>query len=282
MRRGCHSIVALAVFLFVASCAPGAETAEPAANTVVNTNAPFFTAASIVQAASQTVETLAPNTLATIYGTNLSWTTHAVTSQDLEQGTLPTSLDHVTVYVQGITCKLLYISPGQINFLIPYELTGSTAWVLVARQGVAGPIGADQLPSVTIKLAAASPGFFEWSGNFIVAEHADGSLITADSPAKASETVVLFAAGLGRTVPDTASGVPPPAAATLLYASQLQIVLNGAVLPQASIYYAGVTPGYPGLYQINVTLPDVLPPEPEIQVVMGTQSSPTGVLLFTQ
>jgi uncharacterized protein (TIGR03437 family) len=276
MRRSRHSSIPLAISLLIAGCALKAGTPD----TVINTNAPFFTAASIVQAATQTAETLAPNTLATIYGANLSWTTHVVNSNDLEQGTLPTSLDGVTVIVHGIICKLLYVSPGQINFLIPYELTASTAQVLVERQGVAGPVGLDSLPAVTINLATTAPGFFEWSGNFIVAEHADGSLITAASPAQASETVVLYSAGLGRTVPDSASGVPPAMAATILYASQLQIVLNGSILPQASIYYAGVTPGYAGLYQINVTLPDVLPPDPEIQVVIGTQASPTGVLLF--
>jgi uncharacterized protein (TIGR03437 family) len=278
MRWSCHFSIPLAISLLIAGCALKADTAD----TVLNTNAPFFTAASIVQAATQTVETLAPNTLATIYGTNLSWTTHAVDANDLEQGTLPTSLDGVTVIVHGIVCKLLYVSPGQINFLIPYELTASTAQVLVERQGVAGPVGLDNLPSVTINLALTAPGFFQWSGNFIVAEHADGSLITTASPAQPGEVVVLFAAGLGRTVPDSGSGVLPTTAATLLYASQLQIVLNASVLPQSSIYYAGVTPGYAGLYQINVTLPDVLPPDPEIQVVIGTQSSPTGILLFTQ
>ena len=284
MRRSCRSSIPPAILLLIAGCALKAATGESQAsvNAVVNTNAPFFTAASIVQAATQTVETLAPNTLATIYGTNLSWTTHAVDANDLQQGTLPTSLDGVTVIVHGIVCKLLYVSPGQINFLIPYELTSSMAQVLVERQGVGGPFGTDNLPSVTIKLTTTAPGFFQWSGNFIVAEHADGSLITTTSPAQASETVVLFAAGLGRTIPDSSSGVLPSGAATLLYASQLQIVLNGSALPQASIYYAGVTPGYAGLYQINVTLPDVLPPDPEIQVVMGSQASPPGILLFTK
>lgn len=281
MRRSCHPGIPLAVSLLLAGCALKADTADTVAHGVINTNAPFFTAASIVQAATQTVETLAPNTLATIYGTNLSWTTHILNANDLQQGTLPTSLDGVTVYVHNIVCKLLYVSPGQINFLIPYELTSPTAQVLVNRQGVVGPVGLDNLPAVTINLALTAPGFFQWSGNFIVAEHADGSLITATSPAQASEVVVLFAAGLGRTVPDSASGVLPSGAARLLYGSQLQIVLNGSVLPPSSIYYAGVTPGYAGLYQINVTLPDVLPRDPELQVVIGTQASPTGILLFT-
>src|ERR1035438_9304702 len=65
-------------------------------------NPPFFTAAGIVQGATQTAETLAPNTIATIYGTNLSWTTHILTAADLNGGTLPTSLDGVSVYVHNI------------------------------------------------------------------------------------------------------------------------------------------------------------------------------------
>jgi uncharacterized protein (TIGR03437 family) len=71
-------------------------------------------------------------------------------------------------------------------------------------------------------------------------------------------------------------------AMTILYASQLQIFVNGDLLPPASVQYAGVTPGCAGLYQINVALPDVLPPDPAIQVVIGTQASPQGIQLFTE
>src|SRR5579863_9516508 len=66
--------------------------------TTANT-APSYSTASIVNAATQTAETLAPNTIATVYGTNLAWTTHAVTAGDLNGGTLPTSLAGVSVYV---------------------------------------------------------------------------------------------------------------------------------------------------------------------------------------
>src|SRR6185437_7296897 len=138
--------------------------------------APFYSAASIVHAATQTAETLAPNTIATIYGTNLSWSTHAASVGDLNGGTLPLSLDGVTVYVNGITSSLFFVSPGQINFLIPYEIVSTSANVSVVRQGVAGP-------KVTIPLANAAPGFFQWNGNFALAAHADGTLISASAPA---------------------------------------------------------------------------------------------------
>jgi uncharacterized protein (TIGR03437 family) len=237
--------------------------------------APFYSAASIVHAATQTAEALAPNTIATIYGTNLSWTTHAVSSGDLNGGTLPTSLEGVTVYVNGIFCHLFFVSPGQINFLIPYDLVAPSATVYVIRQGVGGP-------GVTIQLVTTAPGFFQWNGNFALAEHVDGSLISSSAPARASEVIVLYAAGLGRTAPDVPSGHVVSVATSILYAAQLQILLNDDPCPSSSIYYAGLTPGFAGLYQINLKLPDVLPPNPAIRMVIGTQSSPASIQLQAQ
>jgi uncharacterized protein (TIGR03437 family) len=236
---------------------------------------PSYSTASIVNAATQTAETLAPNTIATVYGAYLSWTTHAVTAGDLDGGTLPTALEGVSVYVNGILSNLFFVSPGQINFLIPYDIVAASATVYVARQGIAGP-------PVTIQLAEASPGFFSWNGNFALAEHADGSLISSSSPAQPSEVIVLYAAGLGRTSPDVPSGHIASTATTILYASELQILLNGDPCPSSSIYYAGLAPGFAGLYQINLLLPEVLPSDPEIQIVMGSQASPSLVQLYTQ
>jgi uncharacterized protein (TIGR03437 family) len=243
----------------------------PAAST-----APSYSAASIVNAATQTAGILAPNTIATIYGTNLSFATHAVDFADLRGGTLPIALEGVSINVNGIFGSLFFVSPGQINFLIPYDLNVTSATVYVERQGIAGP-------QVTIPLATTAPGFFQWNGNFALAEHgADGSLISSSAPALASEVIVLYAAGLGRTSPDVPSGHIVSTATSILYASELQILLNGQPCSSSSIYYAGLAPGFAGLYQINLILPDVLPPDPTIQMVIGTQSSPASIQLFAQ
>ena len=93
---------------------------------------------------------------------------------------------------------------------------------------------------------------------------------------------MLFAAGLGRTSPDISSGFVVQNAAPILYASQLIVLLNGTPCPPQNIYYAGVTPGFAGLYQINLKLPDPLPPNPAIQLVIGTAASPPAVQLSAQ
>lgn len=265
--------LSLAFPLFLASFLASLVAARADLSTA--SSAPAYAAAGIVQAATQTAEALAPNTIATIYGTNLSFETHAVVAADLTGGTLPTTLEGVKVYVNGIESSLFYVSPGQINFLVPYELVTTSATVQVVRDGVAGP-------AVAIQFATTAPGFFQWNGNFAVAEHADGSLISDTAPALPGEIVVLYAAGLGRTVPDVPSGHVASSATSILYASQLQILVNGAPCPASSILYAGLTPGFAGLYQINVKLPDLLPANPSIQVVIGQQASPASIQLFVQ
>jgi uncharacterized protein (TIGR03437 family) len=260
----------------VAGCISSFSALSPArAQVSLSSTDPVYSAAGIVNAASQTAGPLAPNTIATIYGTNLSWTTHAVAAGDLNGGTLPVSLDGVGVYVNGILSSLFYISPGQINFLIPYDIVASSATVYVTRQGVGG------LP-VTIPMAETAPAFLEWNGNFALATHADGSLISSSAPAQAGEIIVLYAVGLGRTSPDVASGHIVSTATSILYLSEFQILLNGDPCPSSCIYYAGLAPGFAGLYQINLILPDVLPSNPAIQMVMGAQSSPGAILLYTQ
>jgi uncharacterized protein (TIGR03437 family) len=237
--------------------------------------APNYIALGIVNAATQVVGALAPNTIATLYGTNLSFTTRAAGASDLAGATLPVSLDGVKVFVNSIQCNLFYVSPTQINFLVPYDFVAGTLSLVVARDGIAGP-------SIKIQLTNTSPGLFLWNGNNAVAVHLNGEIISATSPAKSGEIIVVYAAGLGRTSPDTSSGRLATAAAPIYYFSQLQVLLNGLPVPAGSITYAGLTPGFAGLYQINLKLPAGLSPNPEIRVAIGQQVSPPFVQLAVQ
>lgn len=236
---------------------------------------PSYSVDGIVNAATQTVEALGPNTIATIYGTDLAFTTRAVSASDVAGASLPRSLDGVLIYVGGLPASLFFISPGQINFLIPYELAPGMVSIIVTRQGLAGP-------TARVQLNDTSPGFFQWSGNLAIAVHLNGSLVSPSAPAQRNEIIVLYAGGLGWTSPDTSSGRMASLAATILAKSKLQVLLDGTACPAASILYAGLAPGFAGLYQINLRLPDSLPHNPDIRMVIGAQSSPTGVVLPTQ
>lgn len=237
--------------------------------------APSYTAAGVVNAATETTQTLAPNAIATLYGTNLSYETHAVTAADLQGGMLPTSMAGVTVSVNGLPANLFYVSVQQINFLIPYSITASTIAITVVRDATAGP-------TVTVPLTLTAPAFFEWNGNTVLAVHASGDLITPDFPAVPGEVIILFAEGMGRTQPDILSGEIAVRATPILALSQFQILLNGMPVPAANVFYAGLAPGFSGLYQINVVLPSWLPANPNVQIAIGAEVSPDGVELPAQ
>ena len=243
-------------------------------------SAPAYTAESIFNAATQTAGALAPNTIATVYGSNLAFTTRAVKSTDVKGGVLPSNMEGITVYVGGIAASLFYVSPAQINFLIPYELRAGTVTMVVARQGVAGPV-------VKLQLDATDPGMFQWDGGvrsagiirYAIASHLTGQVVGPDTPAAAGEIVVVYAVGLGRTSPDTTTGRVVSSVAPIAAMSQLQVTVGGLPVPAKDILYAGLAPGFAGLYQINLRLPATLPPDPEIRVSIGPQISPAQIRL---
>jgi len=236
---------------------------------------PFYSPDSIVNAATQTAGALAPNTIATIYGANLAFSIRAVAASDIVRNALPTELDGVQVWANAQPCPLFYISPAQINFLIPYRVVAGTVSIIVTRDGAAG------FPA-EIHIHNTSPGLFLWGDNQPVAVHLTGELISDASPALPGEIIVIYAAGLGHTTPDISVGQLATAAFPIQFATQLQVLLDGVACPPGSILYAGLAPGFAGLYQINLRLPSDAPPTPQIQLSIGEDSSPASIRLAIQ
>ncbi len=233
--------------------------------------APSYTAASVVNAATNLSGVLAPNTIATLYGTGLSYTTRAVSTDDIGSGVLPLVLpgSGVRVSIGEAPAHIYYVSPTQVNFLVPGNLSPGPAEMQLTLDGRAGP-------AVKIQLASAAPALFKWGEKWIVACRADGSGITSEVPARPGEIIILYATGLGRTTPNPRSGELPKQAAPLEKLSDFRVLLNGDEIPAGRILYAGVAPGYAGLYQINLQLPDSLSANPEIRLRLGDEMSPAG------
>jgi uncharacterized protein (TIGR03437 family) len=226
---------------------------------------PYYTSESITNAADYRPDYFAPNTLITIYGKNLSYTTLAAT-RTASNTSLPLILGDVRVAIAGTRAHLLYVSPEQINLLIPSDLAKGTAEIRVDRNGVAGP-------NVKIRIEDTAPAAFQVDRETIIATHADGSLITPESPARAEEIIVIYGTGLGRTAPPQNPGQMAATAAVSEHAPKLKIEVAGVELPPSSIYYAGITPGFAGLYQINMQMPADFPDNPEIRFTIESRSS---------
>jgi len=259
---------AVLLLCFVAArCCLGADAPAPR-------DAPNYTAASIVNAADNQSNTLAPNTIGTIYGTNLAYSTAGLTAGDIQGGVLPIMLgaSETTVYVGAFAADLYYVSPTQVNFLVPPMLLPGPVTVHIMVDTTSGPM-------IAMTLAPAAPGLFQLDASNAVATLVDGSVITPASPAHPGDIVVLYATGLGATVPPAVYGQLPTAAAALAPGANLQILLDGVAVDPSAIMYAGIAPENAGLYQINLTLPMSVGANPQIQLVMGQASSISGVHL---
>lgn len=237
--------------------------------------APSYAYKNIVNASDYSAGPFAPNSVVSIFGSNLSWYTHALEQGDIAGNTVPVTMANTQVYVDNAAAPLLYVSPVQINFIIPGNQIQGDVPIRVVRQGVSGP-------PVILTLAESAPALFRQETGYAIATHGDWQLLTDISPAVGGEIVVIYLTGLGRTQPNPAPGELPTGAAPMLWLKNLTVFLDGTALPSYRVKYAGATPYNAGLYQLNLELPPETGPNPEIRLSVGSQTSGPGVRLPLQ
>ena len=217
----------------------------------------------------------------TIQGTNLANTSPGRTwrSDEIVYGRLPTSLDGVSVTINGETAFVYYISPGQINVQAPNDTSSGTVSVVVTNNG------SSSAPA-TAQLQGFAPAFFQYSGTpyAIVTRYPDNALVGNPSvipgtvAAARGDVLILWATGIGATNPTSAaglvmSGAPPAAIPPVVTVGGTAVAMLGAAL----------SPGSAGLYQIAIQLPATLATGiAAIRVSVSGYSSPTGVNLLVQ
>ena len=235
--------------------------------------APSYSIESIVNASDYAPGPFALNSIVSIFGVELSYRVEGLTPDNTSNYTrLPANLADVWVYIDGSPVPLIYVSPTQINFVVPSNHTPGKVLVVVARQGLRGP-------EVTITVVDAAPQLFKSKDGYAIAQHgADYSLVTPDSPAKPGEVIVFYASGLGRTIPNLATPFDIQQIPSKV-AGELSLSLGGIAVNPADIWYAGLTPGIAGVYQINLKLSDTLGTDSEIRASMAGQTSAAGVKL---
>jgi uncharacterized protein (TIGR03437 family) len=227
-----------------------------------STTGVYLNPTGIINAASYAPVTanLTPGETLSLFGTNLSNVTMSPPA-----GPAPTILGNTQVVINGIAAPLYYVSPGQINAVVPFEVSpGAAATIQVINNGT------DSNAVGNIYIADSAPGIFTQTTNgigFGAATHADYTLITPSSPAMPGETILVFLTGLGLVTPAVSDGqlgpTSPLAEANLWITSAcdgpclfvyFNDYVNGYYGEQATIQYAGLAPGLLG-YQLNVTIP---------------------------
>jgi uncharacterized protein (TIGR03437 family) len=206
--------------------------------------APNFTANGVVNAASFSGP-IAPGGLLSIFGTELA-AAEAATSLPL-----PTFLGDVCVTANDVALPLLATSPTQINAQMPPELAAGRV-TLTVRSPSRGTVS----QNIVVTSVAAAPGIFtvDLNGRRTAALfHADSfRLVTPGDPASRDEDLVLYATGLGAVTPTVAAGQPARGTPLSLVPQNVAVTIGGR--PQI-VSFAGLAPGFVGLYQINIRVP---------------------------
>ncbi len=188
---------------------------------------------------------LAPGTIVAIYGQNLASATSTAAAVPL-----PTAMSGTSVIIGGMQAPLYYVSPGQIDAQIPFELQSSQQYQVIVLSN-----GALTTPQ-PVQLTAATPGLAANPDSTLIAQHSDGSLVSQMSPARGGEYLVAYLAGLGDTTVPVPSGTASPTSPLASPSNTLVLTINGT---QSPVLFAGLTPGLVGLYQMNFQVPTGLP-----------------------
>jgi uncharacterized protein (TIGR03437 family) len=234
-------------------------------------SAPTSSVSSVVNAASFQ-PAIASGGFVSIIGTGFGTATRGWTSSDFSGSNLPTSLDGVSVTINGKPGYVEYISPTQINAIAPDDDTVGQVQVLVTSpQGTsyAGTALKQQL----------SPAFFAYqSGNasYVAAVHLDGTLVgpagPSSRPAVPGEIIEMYGTGFGATNPALPTSQLVSQPAPLVWPATVSV---GGI--NAAVQWAGLVSS--GLYQLNVTVPMVATGNQTVQTIVSGFQSPLSVFL---
>ncbi|HEX4945246.1 MAG TPA: matrixin family metalloprotease, partial [Blastocatellia bacterium] len=226
---------------------------------------------------------MAPDTIASVFGLNLaSSITHATAGQ-----TLPTQLGGVSVEVNGVASQLFFVSPTQINYLIPASTTAGTKSVVVKN-------AAGEVARGNIEVAPISPALFTFTQNGSGVPAGYVTRVAAGTFQQTNEQIASFGGGIVTPLtidrrgdamylilfgtgiryapnPNTANDIALVGGGTLAnVAESLEISIGGKV---ARVDFAGAQGGFYGLDQVNVLIPADAVASPTAPVIIKVRDA---------
>ena len=252
----------------MAAVATGAFVLEGLPKTPV----PAFSADGVVNAASFSGNAVAPGEIVSLFGSNVGPDEPVAPFSFNENGRLPTALGGVGVSFGGVPAPLFFVSQKQLNLQVPFELAGQEVAAVVVS--VSGPVS----EFAPVRVEETMPGIFTApDSSQSVALNQDGSLNSSDNPERPGAVVVVFATGQGRVEPPLSTGQPAPGE-PLSRAQAATATIGGL---SATVLFAGMTPGFVGLMQVNAEIPPAVAPGPQVplEICVGVACSQPGVTL---
>jgi trimeric autotransporter adhesin len=247
---------------------------------------PTITAGGVIGAGASTppVTQISPGGFATVFGTNFA---PAGTFAQAPAGAWPTQLGGACVNVNGVAAYVTFASPTQINFQVPAIPVNTSVDVEVLSN--CGASNQLQSAAQSVSALAATPEFLYWIKNangidpVVAVDAITGAYIGAAglipgaifTPAKPGEILTIYGVSFGPTDPAAVPGTPPTGAAKSIYTAS--VTLGTLTLDATAVYYAGVSPGTAGLYQLNIQIPTTIADgDYPLVLTLGSFATPAG------
>lgn len=226
---------------------------------------------------------VAPGSWIEIYGSNLSVDRRQWNSNDFQGNSAPQQLDGTTVTIGGLPAYVDYISGGQVNVQVPSGVaTGQQQLVVTTAYGTSA--------SYTVNVNAIQPGLlapasFNIGGTqYATALFSDGTTFVLPAgaipgytsrPAKAGDIITLYGIGFGPVNGAPAGQIAP---ANALLTTQPQFLFDQTPV---TAQFAGLAPGYVGLYQFNLVVPSMPAGTHTLSFTIGTQAGTQKLSVVT-
>jgi len=208
-----------------------------------------ISAGGVVNAAAANANTpVAPGSYISIYGAAMSGGAAAATYVplpfSLNQSSVSFDVPSAGISVPG---RMVYVSPGQINLQVPWELQGQSAALVKV---ILGETFFSNV--VTVPLADTAPAFFEGVPGSIAALDENYAIILSSNPVQRGHVAQLYGNGLGPVSNPPKSGENAGSSPLSSTKATPTVTIGGQ---PAQVLFSGLAPGFPGLYQVNVVVP---------------------------
>ena len=251
------AVTVSAVSVFVQGLTVQAGRSDRSVRLSTGSRPPIVTQGSLVQSASQKGGApVAPGTLVSIYGANLA-----------------NSTDTTQVFLGGAPLPLLFTSATQINAQVSYDLEVNTEHQVVVRRGAALSV------PESFTVASTQPGIFtinqQGTGQGVVIGPDQVTIADSNNPANRGLAIVIYCTGLGAVTPNSLAGQPAPASPLATTTSSVNVFVGDKI---AQVFFAGLTPGFAGLYQVNAVLAPDTPTGDSVPLSIYTSGQTSNIV----
>jgi len=211
---------------------------------------------------------VSPGTYAQAYGAYAG-----VTAQSAPGVPLPTTLDGVQVLVNDVAAPLYAVGPTVMSFVVPKGTATGRANVRVTR-------GGSNLGAGTMDVVPVSPGIFFVLGDPLAqgGVRNQASLYAIQSaPAQRGAAIQIFATGQGPVSVDVADGAVPPSGTLARATGATKVFVS---VDEAEVTFSGLSPEFPGLWQINATVPNKPYIAGQVPLTVTIDGVPTNQVSF--